>query len=411
MKKIILTVSFILMLNISNLFAYYHAGNFIDFLVHSNQVRIRTDALGVLAGTRNIRVAASLTAANSLSDIIYDNIQNHNTTNAVNRFTPAALVGIGYDSDLFGIAAGYEFLYQSDAYMVHTPVITATALNDSFRINIPVSIGIGSKSKVQSINLSDTRVVSTAIEARYYFPKEIPALSHIRLFVNYGNAYIANVLNNKEYLEQSSFGLQARIHFKIETPEVLIEPIFRIQYDQALTTKDTVSDNYSKKVIVDNFDVTAKGFDGVYNTTGASADSGNGDPSIGSGFSGGYVASIPAGFYAERPYRLAIAVPVGFTATSADENIHFYLEPALSFTMISAKHIYESSFSKNERTTPFMSLGYVVYGELYIRPVKSLEWYMELQAGGTSRVAETMKNTWGNTQLVFNGSTGFHYYF
>ena len=57
------------------------------------------------------------------------------------------------------------------------------------------------------------------------------------------------------------------------------------------------------------------------------------------------------------------------------------------------------------------TLTYVVYGEIYIRPVKSLEWYMEVQAGGTSRVAETMKNTWGNTQLVFNGSTGFHYYF
>ena len=411
MKKIILTVIFILIFNISNLFAFYHAGNFIDFLVHSNQVRIRTDALGVLAGTRNIRVVAGLTAANSLSDIIFDNIQNFQNTNAVNRFTPAALVGVGYDSDLFGIAAGYEFLYQSDAYMVHTPILHATALNDSFRISVPISIGVGYQSKTQAINLTGTRVVSTAIEARYYFPKEMPVLSHIRLFVNYGNAYIPNILNTKEYLEQSSFGLQARIHFKIETPEVLIEPIFRIQYDQALSTKDTVSSTYNKKTIVDNFDITAKGFDGVYNTTGAGADSGNGDPSIGSGFSGGYVASIPAGFYAERPYRLAIAVPVGFTATSADENIHFYLEPALSFTLINAKHIYESSFSKNERTTPFMSLGYVVYGEIYIRPVKSLEWYMEVQAGGTSRVAETMKNTWGTTQLVFNGSTGFHYYF
>ena len=104
-------------------------------------------------------------------------------------------------------------------------------------------------------------------------------------------------------------------------------------------------------------------------------------------------------------------MPVGFRAKSLDENISFYLEPALSFTMINAKNIYESSFSENRRTTPFMSLGYVVYGEIYIRPVKSLEWYIEVQAGGTSRVAETMKNSWGNTQLVFNGSTGFHYYF
>lgn len=411
MKKILLTAGFILVFNISNLFAYYHSGNFIDFLVHSNQVRIRVDALGVLAGPSNVRVVAGLTGANSLSDIIFDNIQNHQVTNAVNRFIPAALVGVGYDSDLFGIAVGYEFLYQSDAYMVHTPILHATALNDSFRISIPVSIGVGYKSKVQNISLSGTKVVSTAVEARYYFPKEMPVLSHIRLFVNYGNAYIQNVLERSQYLQQSSFGLQARVHFKVETPDVLIEPIFRVQYDQALATKDTVDGTYNKKVIVDNFDVTAKGFDGVATATGASSESANGNPNIGSGFSGGYVASIPAGFYAEQPYRVCVAVPVGFRAKSLDENISFYLEPALSFTMINAKNIYESSFSENRRTTPFMSLGYVVYGEIYIRPVKSLEWYIEVQAGGTSRVAETMKNSWGNTQLVFNGSTGFHYYF
>ncbi|MEI0518828.1 variable surface family protein [Brachyspira murdochii] len=411
MKKILLTIGVIFIFNISSLFAYYHSGNFIDFLVHSNQVRIRTDALGVLAGPSNIRVAAGLTGANSLSDIIFDNRGNYDNVKAVNRFTPAALVGVGYDSDLFGIAAGYEFLYQSDAYMVHTPILHATALNDSFRISIPVSIGLGYKStSMPKVDLRGTRVISTGIEARYYFPKEMPVLSHIRFFINYGNAYIPNVQDNKQYVEQSSFGIQARIHFKIETPEVLIEPILRIQYDQALATKNTLATTTPQNVFNDNFDITAKGFAGVYSTTGAGANGANGDPNL-NNMQGGYVASIPENFYAEKPYRLAIAVPVGFTATSLDENIHFYLEPALSFTMINAKHIYESSFSKNERTTPFMSLGYVVYGEIYIRPVKSLEWYIEVQAGGTSRVAETMKNAWGTTQLVFNGSTGFHYYF
>ena len=65
----------------------------------------------------------------------------------------------------------------------------------------------------------------------------------------------------------------------------------------------------------------------------------------------------------------------------------------------------------SRRKTPFMSLGYVVYGELYIRPVKSLELYLEMQAGGTSRFADDMKTLNNDIKLVFNGSTGIHYYF
>ncbi|MEI0699395.1 cell surface protein [Brachyspira intermedia] len=411
MKKILLTVSFILIFNISNLFAFYHAGNFIDFLVHSNQVRIRTDALGVLAGPRNIRVVAGLTGANSYTDLIFDNRGNYDYTNAINRFIPSALVGVGYDSDLFGIAAGYEFTYKNSAYMVHTPILHATALNDSFRISIPVSIGIGGSDPKTSVNITGSTIVSTAIEARYYFPKEMPALSHIRLFVNYGSAYTPNVRDNSQYFHQQSFGLQARIHFKIETPEVLIEPIFRVQYDQALSTKKVGFNGFIP--VYDNFDITAKGLNVYAPLVGAGLPSGlQGDPNLGSGMQGGYVDSIPAGFYSVEPYRVSVAVPVGFTATSADENIHFYLEPALSFTLISAKHIYQTTSENSpERTTPFMSLGYVVYGEIYIRPVKSLEWYIEVQAGGTSRVAETMKTENTDTRLVFNGSTGFHYYF
>lgn len=413
MKKIFLIITFILIFNISNLFAYYHSGNFIDFLVHSNQVRIRVDALGVLAGPSNVRVVAGLTGANSFTDLIFDNRANYSTTNAYNRFIPSALVGVGYDSDLFGIAAGYEFLYKTDTYMVHTPILHATALNDSFRINIPVSIGLGYKGRSREVtgDLSGTRVISTAVEARYYFPKEMPVLSHIRLFVNYGNAYIPNVSDNKQYIEQSSFGLQARVHFKIETPDVLIEPIFRVQYDQALASKNTAS--YTKNPVTDNFDITAKGFNPYLSITGGTGAANGANGQDGS-MNGGYVASIPSEMYAEQPYRVCVAVPVGFTAKSADENIYFYLEPALSFTMINAKRIYANTFDLSEnnvRTTPFMSLGYVVYGEIYIRPVKSLEWYIEVQAGGTSRVAETMKTENTDTRLVFNGSTGFHYYF
>lgn len=409
MKKIILFI----ILNINFIFGYYNSGNLIDLLVHSNQVRIRLDSLGVLAGTSNLRFAAGLTGADSARDYIYDNISSDSTqTNAIGRLIPAALVAFGYDAGYWGIGAGYEFKFKNDAYMVHTPIITATALNDNFRISVPLSIGVGYRSFHVPTDITGTRVVSTGLEARYYFPKEMPILSHIRFYMNYGNAYIPNVQNEEEYLEQSSIGLQARVYFKIQREDVLIEPIFRIQYDQALPTKNNLGKNYtSSSKIFDNYEITAKGFNVYYPSVGPGATGGaNGNPSLGSGIQGGYVASIPAGMYAIEPYRVNIAAPVGFSATSTNKMISFYLEPALSLTIIGAKNIYTSVDTTEERTIPFVSIGYVVYGEIYIRPVKSLEWYIEVQAGGTSRLADDMKNA-DATELVFNGSTGFHYYF
>ena len=77
--------------------------------------------------------------------------------------------------------------------------------------------------------------------------------------------------------------------------------------------------------------------------------------------------------------------------------------------MINAKHIYTTASAVAERTTPFFAFGYVVYGEIYIRPVKKLEWYFEIQTGGVS-IADSMK-TWANTSLILNGATGLTYYF
>ena len=409
-KKHLMIILIIFTSQYFNLFGFYSSSSFIDLLVHSNQVRIKMDALGFLAGPENIRVAAGLTSANSFSDLIFDNRANYNGTKPLNRFIPSALLGIGYNSDLFGIGLGYEFTYKNDAYMVHTPIITATALDDDFRINVPVQIGIGSKSKKEVTDLRGAMVISTGVEARYYIRRSV--FSHLRLYLNYGNSYIENVQDKSQKIRQQSVGFQARLYFQVETDTVLINPIIRIQYDQALATS-IKGGSINKRVVFDNFYITAKGFTPFWSTIGPGASSGgHGNADTGNGIQGGYIASIPESgtFYATEPYRIGIALPVGFTATSQDENIHFYLEPALSFTMINAKKI-ATSIDDNApvRKTPFMALGYVVYGELYIRPVKNLEWYFELQTGGVT-IADSLKNL-ASTSMVLNANTGLTYYF
>lgn len=408
MKKYLLITALTILFSLSNLYGYYASENFIDFFVHSNQLRVRTDRLGVLHGTDYLRVAVGLTSANNVSDYIFHNVDNVQQTNAINTFVPSALVGIGYEAGFWGIGFGYEFTYKSDAYMVHTPMITATALDDDFRINVPISIGIGSKSKKEVTDLRGAMVISTGIEARYYIRRSV--FSHLRLYLNYGNSYIENVLNKSQKIRQQSVGFQARLYFQVETDTVLIEPIIRFQFDQALNSK--INESIDRRAIYDNFNITAKGFTPYWPQVGPGSTAGaHANPDTGAGIQGGYIASIPGSFYAIEPYRIGLALPVGFTATSQDENIHFYLEPALSFTMINAKHIYTiyGETESPERKTPFMALGYVVYGELYIRPVKNLEWYFELQTGGVT-IADTLKSL-NSTSMVLNANTGLTYYF
>ncbi|TKZ21671.1 cell surface protein, partial [Brachyspira catarrhinii] len=111
-----------------------------------------------------------------------------------------------------------------------------------------------------------------------------------------------------------------------------------------------------------------------------------------------------------------IAFPLGFSAKTESDTIEFYLEPALSLTIVNAKNIYSyqdvQTGSYERRKSFFYTLGYVVYGELYIRPIPRLEWYTELQTGGATVAGELADtSSGGSTSVIFNASTGITWYF
>ena len=419
MKKIIL----LLLIFYTSAFGYYSSEAFIDLLVQPNQLRVRTDRVGVLFGNENIRAAIGLTGANSLSGIIVHNVTEfeylNNSKKGLDQFVPAALAGIGYKMGIFGIALGYEFKWKSPTYMVHTPILSMTALDNTFRINIPVSVGVGQKSYYHPDreSLKGTMVISTGIEGRYYFNMEY--FSHLRFYFNYGNSTIKEISSPSTNFTQQSVGFQLRAYFNYDLSDYKITPIIRFQFDTALATRyKNIDKSYT---IVDNYFITAKGFsptggsitEGSYGSSGANADYNNGD------LSGGYIASIPGSYYAEEPYRIGIALPVGFRTVSESGTIELYVEPALSLTIVNAKRIYsfsqamqglENLTEEYRRKSPFYTFGYVVYGELYIRPRPRLEWYTEIQTGGAT-VAGELANTSGTTSLIFNASTGITWYF
>lgn len=381
--KIFLVVLFFTLIS-NQIFCYYGNGGrgFIDFLVDRDQLRFRVSHMGFHAGTENFKVAFGF--AGDTSGIIFGNFTNNGSSDnkLASYLNPAISLVLGYKSSLIGVGVGYHYQYFDKDYSVHTPALMLTALDNTFRISIPVSIGVGYNS------LKNTWAVSTIIEARYYFKTW---LNHLRLYFLYGNSkYAANPDNKNIFTNKSSVGFDARAYFFHDTGRGLtIWPYLRFAYDTALKTKDGSS---ATKYDGDNFSVSAYG----------NAARGQ--------LAGGYIASIDGEGKVsfKSPYRFGITLPVMFVAAS--DYVSLTLEPSLSVTIIGGKEIsllqQTNTITKNG---PYYTLGYVVYGEIFLTPIPELEFFLALQAGGTTR--------WGLTgatsgeRMVFNADSGITWYF
>ena len=412
MKKLITILFFILIAN--RVFGFYGDGSgrsFIDFLMDKDQLRFRTDQMGFLYDCETDYLRLALGVTGRTSGIFFDNFTNDYSESEKLRiyFRPAVSLALGYKSDLISVGGAYQFRYIDTNYMVHTPVLMLTAMDNTLRFNIPIAVGIGERT------VKNTFIISTAVEARYYFHKFIDYFSQLRLYVYYGYARMgwAQKLfdegvdvdpNNKNiFKEQSSIGVDLRAYFNFPTASGLsIEPYIRVLYSQALETVEN-QNGYLRRYSGNNFNVNAYGFDA--GSLGIA-------PGEQEEFSGGYVASTPAipspqGLFAiEGIYRVGVALPVGFRASC--DYYGFYLEPSLSLTIMDGKSI---SLMNMNKKGPFCTFGYVVYAELYLTPKPEIELYLEFQTGGATR--------WGNldpaysdgTSLVINASAGIAWYF
>ena len=408
MKKLLIILLFIL-IPIS-LFGFYGDGSgrsFIDFLMDKDQLRARTDQIGFLYGTEYLRVAFGVTG--NTTGVILDNWTNDSSTNnkLSSYFRPSVALAVGYKSDLISVGGAYQFKYVDSNYMVHTPALMLTAMDNTLRFNIPVAVGIGNSL------VKNTFIISTAVEARYYFHKFIDYLSQLRLYVYYGYARMsyAKILyeggldvdeNSKAiYKDQSSIGVDFRAYFNFPTERSLsIEPYIRVLYSQALETVENLNGTLNKYK-GENFNITPYGFDYTsmsFDATGTEK------------LSGGYIASVPG---IPNPqgrvpisgiYRVGIALPLGLRASN--DSVGLYVEPSLSATIFGG----DISLLGVERKGSFYTFGYVVYAELTVTPVKDLELYLELQTGGATRLGGDLYAA-STTTLVLNSSCGVAWYF
>ena len=409
MKKLLIILLFILIP--MSLFGFYGDGSgrsFIDFLMDKDQLRARTDQIGFLYGTEHIRVAFGVTG--NTSGVILDNWTNDSSTNnkLSSYFRPSVALAVGYKSDLISVGGAYQFKYIDSNYMVHTPALMLTAMDNTLRFNIPVAIGVGNNF------IKNTFIVSTAVEARYYLHKFIDYFSQLRLYFYYGYARMsyAKIISSAQaegvdpnskaiYKDQTSIGLDLRAYFNFPTDKgVSIEPYIRVLYSQALETVENLNGTLNKYK-GENFNITPYGFDYTslsFDATGTEK------------LSGGYIASVPG---IPNPqgrvpisgiYRVGIALPLGLRASN--DFVSLYVEPSLAVTIFGGK----ISLLGVERKGFFYTFGYVVYSELTVTPVKYLELFLELQTGGASRLGGDLYGA-SATTMILNASSGIAWYF
>lgn len=353
MKRILL--AFISMLFITNSLVFSMYGNnndWIDFLTDGNQFKARMDQLGFVMGNNAIKgtfgFRANTGVLGSILTSSSDNFQLNATVSA----------GIAYTSDLIGIGVGYNYTFSgiddnlgiNKKLDIHTPVLAINALGNNLRIVLPVQIAI-TDSLYGAKNYKYTGI-SMDPQIRYYTGIDI--FKELRLILKYGMNQTKDTGNT---YNASSFGFDFRLYFGALVGNVSLNPFIKVTYDTSLAAKGKSIGSYEV-------------------------------------FSDSIIIPLNAGDLLEREtYKLSILPTLGIDASSDIVTLH--MEPGLGYTII-------DSGVKGSKL--IQALAWSAYAEIYITPVKDLEWYFEMDING-----DYAPNN-GNSPVYFATTTGITWY-
>lgn len=359
MRKIFLTAIALLSMASASVFGMYGVDSgWIDFLTHGNQFRARLDQLGFTLGNDMIKGTFGFKNPYSFGDMLQV------PANGDGKFIPDMSMGIGYTSSAIGIGVGYTMSFgnkeqkfngkatsKGQLQLGHTPVLVLNALDNALRIAVPIQVYQNSDKFAVDSSYKYT-AVSMDAQIRYYTGLDM--LPQIRLYLRFGHYDTENkVANVTTKSKAETFGFDFRLWFGSMVEEVALQPIVKIQFNTALGKNH-------EETRIQAINILKKGI------------------------------SIPDVKNDKNPYTLNIIPALGISANS--DIVSLYLEPSLGLKIT-------GSASKNVKEA--YDLGYGVYGEIYITPVKNVEWYFEASIG----------NLDANTKGVsFAGSTGITWY-
>ena len=400
MKKILLTTVAMLSMASASVFGMYGVDtDWIFFLTHGNQFRARLDQLGFTLGNDMIKGTFGFDNPYSFGDMLqtYTGTANGGAYQAemadtqYAKFIPNISMGIGYTSSLIGVGVGYSISFgdmirkyngkadgKASVLLGHTPVLVLNALDNALRIAVPIQV-VAFNDKYENGNTTKITSVSLDSQIRYYTGLDM--LPQVRLYLRYGN-YSTESKESDVTTKQKAetFGFDFRLFFGSIVEEVALNPIIKVKFDTALGKNHTNTTIQAITILKDNSKT----------------------PSI---------LEENATKYDKNPYQLVITPALGLTANS--DIVSLYLEPSLGLKV-------NGSTSKNTKDS--ISLAYGVYGEIYVTPLKNLEWYFEAEIGnlGSSGsvniadVGQTANNknvsVSSKNYLGFNAATGITWY-
>ena len=397
MKKILLTTVALLSMASASVFGMYGVdSDWIDFLTHGNQFRARFEQLGFTLGNDTIKGTFGFDSPDTLGAILQTKYEQDGSGQPVANtpqradFFPNISAGIGYTSSLIGIGVGYTISIKDQwrgvdgkahQQAAHTPTLVLNALDNNLRIAIPIQVfhttGLASGFSYgtpgqTSDNTNTISAVSLDAQFRYYTGMDI--LTQIRLYIRYGHLeFESKTASTTQKNKYDSFGFDFRLYFASMVEEVALTPFFKFQYNTAL-------DKY-----LGNKSITAVGV--ARNVTT---------------YNGQRNLSAPR--YDKNPYTIAILPTLGLTANS--DIVSIYVEPSLGLKI-------EDAGYNNQKV--MVGLGWGVYGEIYVTPIKNLEWYLELELGNTTDYNTESSITSpdyynANRSMNINASTGITWY-
>lgn len=360
MKKVFLTTIALLSIASASVFGMYGVeSGWIDFLTHGNQFRARLNQLGFTLGNDMIKGTFGFDNPYSFGDMLQV------PANGDGKFIPNMSMGIGYTSSAIGIGVGYTMSFgdkvpiykgkvtpKNQLQLGHTPVLVLNALDNALRIAVPIQVYQKSDKLVGDIS---DKVTAVSMDAQIRYYTGLDMLPQIRLYLRFGHYDTEyKVANITTKTKAESFGFDFRLFFGAMVEEVALQPIVKIQFNTALGKNHNTT-----RIQAINILKGSQTVNGVLKND-------------------------------KNPYTLNIIPALGISANS--DIVSLYLEPSLGLKIT-------GSASKNVKEA--YDLGYGVYGEIYITPVKNVEWYFEA----------SIDNLDANTKgLSFAGSTGITWY-
>ena len=384
MKKIFLTTITLLSMASASVFGMYGVDtDWIFFLTHGNQFRARLDQLGFTLGNDTIKGTFGFDNntgyGGAYGGLLVD---NEPTGKHRSSWIPSISMGLGYTSSLISVGVGYNATIgdQIQKYngkdeqktvnkSAHTPVLVLNAMDNAFRMAIPIQVYVNNDKFSDAAGGGYDNEMAVSVDSQFRYYTGLDALPQVRLFLRYGlyqNESKADKDAKKEKQKYAeSFGFDFRLYFGSMVEEVALQPLVKLAYNQALG-------NYHQDTKVE----AVKAMNGDYN-------------------------SYQSGSYGGSVWDLQLMTGLGLTANS--DIVSLYLEPQLGLAVTSRAPIVATAPgtpTPARVTTESYDLVYNVYAEIYITPLKNLEWYFEAQLGSGAN----------QNSLVFNGTTGITWY-